>query len=192
MRKFAYLMWLPFLVGAALTIGACQSAETEDDESLEVDDFIDSTVTPNPVVAGESTDGRSYRIVRGNNQPDEILLFDWKAAFAVTVSVNNNATDEDVDVEFPLEITAATVKVEQAAGGIIIPPTGGDVEHYDSVLAAATGNKFAAVGGTQTLSFEVWYDLPSLKKECVITTTINFKDDNGMTFSKTVKANVAP
>ena len=59
MRKFAYLMWLPFLVGAALTIGACQSATTEDEESLDVDDFIDSAVTPDPIIAAVISKGNS-------------------------------------------------------------------------------------------------------------------------------------
>lgn len=191
MRKFAYLMWLPFLVGTALSLGACQSATTTD-TTLQVDDFVDASAAPSPTNAVESTDGRTYRIVRGNNQPDEILPFDWKTSFSVTVSINKNATDKDVDLAFPVEVTATSVKVEQAAGGIVTTPTGGDTEHYDSVLSGASGNKIAAVGGAITMTFDVWYDLPSLRREAVITVTVNFKDDDGTTFSKQIKVNVNP
>jgi hypothetical protein len=184
-------MWLPFLVGTALSIGACQSATTTD-TTLQVDDFVDASAAPSPTNAVESTDGRTYRIVRGNNQPDEILKFDWKTSFAVTVSINKNATDKDVNLSFPVEVTSTSVKVEQAAGGIVTTPTGGDTEHYDSVLTSASGNKIPAVGGAITMTFDVWYDLPSLKKEAVVTVTINLKDDDGTTFSKQVKVNVNP
>jgi hypothetical protein len=191
MRKLAYFMWLPFLFVTALSIAGCQSASTSD-TTLNVDDFVDASAAPSPTNAVESTDGRTYRVVRGNNQPDEILLFDWKTSFAVTVSINKNATDKDVNLTFPVEITSTSVKVEQAAGGIVTTPTGGDTEHYDSVLASATGNKIAAVGGAITMTFDVWYDLPSLRKEAVITVTVSFKDDDGVTFSKQIKVNVNP
>lgn len=191
MRKLAHFLWLPLLVATALTVAGCQSAET-DEETLDVDDFVDAVVTPSPTNASESTDGRTYRVVRGNNQPDDILLFDWKTSYTVTVSLNKNATDKDVDLAFPVEVTSTSVKVEQASGGIVTTPTGGDTEHYDSVMTGASGNKIAAVGGAITMTFDVWYDLPSLKREAVITTTINFKDDDGTTFAKTVKVNVNP
>ena len=42
------------------------------------------------------------------------------------------------------------------------------------------------------MTFDVWYDLPSLRKEAVITVTVNFKDDDGVTFSKQIKVNVNP
>ena len=191
MRKLAYFMWLPFLFVTALSIAGCQSASTSD-TTLNVDDFVDASAAPSPTNAAESTDGRTYRIVRGNNQPDEILKFDWKTTFSVTVSINKNATDKDVNLTFPVEVTSTAVKVEQAAGGIVTTPTGGDTEHYDSVLTSATGNKIAAVGGAITMTFDVWYDLPSLRKEAVITTTVSFKDDDGVTFSKQIKVNVNP
>ena len=36
-------------------------------------------------------------MVRGNDQPDEILEFDWHAGFSLTVRLNNNATSDDID-----------------------------------------------------------------------------------------------
>ena len=183
MRKVATILWLPFLFAAALSFSACQSA-TSTEETLKVDDFVDATVTPSPASASECTDGKTYRVVRGNNQPDDILLFDWCSTFAVTLTLNKNATDKDVNLSFPVEITSATVKVEQASGG--------DTEHYDSVLLSSTASSITAVGGASTLSFFVWYDLPSLRKEARITVTVNFKDDDDVTFAKTVRVNIAP
>jgi hypothetical protein len=129
-------------------------------------------------------------VVRGNNQPDDILAYDWITRFSVTLTFNSNATSDDVDLTFPVTITAATAKVEQATGGIVTPPTGGDTEHYDSTIVSSTGAKFAAVGATQTVTFDVWYDLPSLRNEALVTVTINLKDDDAVTFSKTVTVQV--
>ena len=86
--------------------------------------------------------GRTYRVVRGNNQPDEILEFDWRTIFTVTVRLNDKAGDSDLDLAFPVDITAATVKVKQATGGILSPPTGGDAEHQDYVIAQTSGNRY--------------------------------------------------
>jgi len=168
---------------------ACQSP-TETDESIEVDDLLEVSVTPDPAVAGESTDGKTYRVVRGNNQPDDILAFDWKTQFTITAKMLDAADDDDA-LEFPVDLTSATVQVQQATGGIVTSPTGGDTEHYDYV-AQASSNRFAAVNSSISLTMDVWYDLPSLRKEALITVTLSFKDDDGMTFSKTVTVKVAP
>jgi hypothetical protein len=172
-------------------LSGCQSP-TSSDDPLDVDDFVDATVTPAHATAAPSTDGRTYRVARGNNQPDDVLAYDWVTTFAITLAVNDNATHKDVDLEFPVTITAATGKVQQATGGIVSPPTGGDTEHYESVLIQSSGSTIAAVNGTVTLTFQVWYDLPSLKREALITETINFKDADGVTFAKTVDIVVDP
>jgi hypothetical protein len=174
---------------AALLMAGCQSA-TNPDETLDVDDFVDVVVNPNPVSAAESR-GRTYRVVRGNNQPDEILEFDWKATFTLNVTLNQNASDKDLDITFPVDLTAATAKVQQASGGIS-PPTGGDVEHYDSVIVQASSNRFAGANTGTTMTFDVWYDLPSLRREALITVSLAFKDDDGSTFTKNVDVRIAP
>jgi hypothetical protein len=175
---------------AAVVAGACQSP-TDPDQTLDVDDFVDASVAPDPAAAVASR-GRTYRVVRGNNQPDEILEFDWKTTFTLTVTLNQNASDKDLDLEFPIDITSATVKVQQASGGIVNPPTGGEVEHYESVLAQASSNRFGAASASNTMTFDVWYDLPSLRREALVTVAIGFKDNNGKTFSKNVDVRVAP
>ena len=41
------------------------------------------------------------------------------------------------------------------------------------------------------MSFDVWYDLPSLRKEALITVTLTFADENNKSFSKNVLVRVA-
>jgi hypothetical protein len=171
---------------AALVSCACQSPTDPNTTT----DFIDSTVSPDPANAAGPT-GRFYTIKGDSNTPDQTLEYDWHSSFTVRVTLNEHATDKNVDVSFPVKITAATLRVQQASGGIITPPTGGDVEHYDFV-SQASSNKFAAVGSSVNIAFEVWYDLPSLRKEALISVTLSFADADGVTFTEVVEVNVAP
>lgn len=181
---------LSITMAGAPFIAACQSP-TDPDDTPSVDDFLETSASPNPAIAGESTDGRTYRVVRGNNQPDEILRYDWKTSFSVTARLNDKADDEDY-LTFPVNLTSATVTVKQASGGIVTPPTGGEVEHSEFVVTRSTSNLFAAINTSNTFDFDVWYDLPSLRKEALITVTLTFTDDDGVTFTKTVDVPVAP
>jgi len=158
---------------------------------MSFDEAVDVSVSPNPTVADTATGGRSYRVVRGNNQPDEILAYDWHAVFSTSMAFNAQATSDDVDVAFPIRITATTIAVKQASGGIVTTPTSGDTEKYEFVIAAG-GNSVSGVDATVGTTFEVWYDLPSLRKEAVITVAFTFVDDDGASFQKSVDFNVAP
>lgn len=178
------------LLAAAAAAASCQSP-TSASSSLNVDDFVNATISPDPAAASASS-GKTYRVVRGNNQPDEVLEYDWVTTFSVTVIVNSNATSKDVDLSFPVTVTSASGKVEQASGGIVTPPTGGEVEHYESIILASSGSQISGVGGGVTMNFLVYYDLPSLKKEALVTEVISFKDNAGKTFSKSVPVKVAP
>ncbi len=177
---------------AAASLSGCQKTDSTDD-TLKVDDFVVSTTTPGIATADGPGTGKTYRIVRGNNQPDDILEYDWHTSFSVTTTINNHATDDSVKLSFPVTLSAASAKVQQASGGIVNPPTGGDVEHYEYV-SSASSNKIGAVGGAITQTFEVWYDLPSLRREALVTLTLNFTDDSSTpkTFTKTVNVQVAP
>lgn len=176
------VLMVPLLAG-------CQSP-TDPDETLEVDDFLAVTANPDPTTASESTDGRTYRIVRGNNQPDDVLAFDWKTALTVTATLNSRADDDDA-LEFPVTLSSVAVVVKQASGGIVTPPTGGDTEHYDYVTSASS-NTFAAVNSSVSIALEIWYDLPSLRREALVTVTLSFKDNDGQSFSKSIDVKVAP
>src|SRR5215216_108527 len=115
---------------SALMLAGCQHP-TDPDDVLSFDEAADVVVAPNPVQADTATGGRTYRVVRGNNQPDEILAYDWHAVFSTTITLNSNAANDDVDVSFPIKLTAATLTVKQASSGIITPPTGTETEKYD-------------------------------------------------------------
>ena len=56
----------------------------------------------------------------------------------------------------------------------------------------ASSNQFPGIANPITLSFEVWYDLPSLRKECVVTLSYAFVDNDGTGFSRSVDFKVAP
>lgn len=174
---------------ALLSLSACQSP-TDPDETLDVDDFLEIVATPSVATAVDSTDGRTYRVVRGNNQPDEILTFDWKTSFSITATLNSKADDDDA-LEFPVKLTGITIVVKQASGGIVTSPTGGETEKYDFVTSA-TGNQFPGINSSVSVAFDVWYDLPSLKREALVTVNLTFTDNDGVVFSKAHDVRVNP
>jgi hypothetical protein len=191
MRRGLRAILCPLLTTIVLANAGCQSP-TDADDTPDVDDFLIVNLSPGTTVtASESTDGRTYRVVRGNNQPDEILAFDWKTSFAVGITLNDKADDDDY-LAFPVKISSATVTVKQASGGVVTTPTGGDTEHSDYVVSNTTSNTFGAVNSTNTLTFDVWYDLPSLRREALITVQLTFEDDDGLVFSKSVDVRVSP
>lgn len=174
-----------------ISLAGCQSP-TDPSNSVSYDDAIDVVVTPDPIVGEASATNRTYRIVRGNNQPDDIGTYDWRAVFTTTVTFNAKSTDKDVDIQFPVRMTATTLEVKQATGGIITPPTGAEKEYFEFVTLNATGNTFPVVGSAASLQFEAWYDLPSLRKEAVAIVTYSFTDDDGKSFQKSEELKVAP
>ena len=178
--------------GAAVLLGtlgllACQSPTDPD----EVTDFIDVTVSPDPAGAGGPT-GRTYKVEGDGDEPDEVREYDWKTTFTLAVTLTEDAQAENVELDFPVDITAATVRVQQASGGIVTPPTGGEAERYDFVIAQASSNRFVGINTPIDMTFEVWYDLPSLRKEALVNVTLSFEDDSGATFTEVVPVRVAP
>jgi hypothetical protein len=178
------------LLAAVAAVG-CQSP-TDPTDRLTYDEAIDITSSPDPISADTQTGGRTYRIVRGNNQPDEILPYDWHSVFNAAINLNGNATDDDLDIDFPVRVVATTLTIKQASGGIITPPSGSETEKYEFVTLSASGNQFPSTNAPITLSFEVWYDLPSLRKEAVVQVAASFVDNDGTTFQKTMDLRVAP
>jgi hypothetical protein len=176
---------------AGLAIAACQNP-TDPSDDVNYTEAVDITASPDPIEAGASTDGKTYRVVRGNNQPDELVKYDWHAVFSTTLSLNDKSKDTDLDIDFPVRITGATLTVKQATGGIITPPSGSEKEAFEYVPLSASGNSFAAVGNPITMTFEAWYDLPSLRKESVVTLTFAFVDNDGTSFQKSIDFRVAP
>lgn len=178
-------------LAAAVCAAACQSP-TDPSDRTSYDETVDITSAPDPIAADTQTGGRTYRVIRGNNQPDEILAYDWHAVFSASVSLNDKANDDDLDVDWPVKVTATTLSVKQASGGIITPPTGSDSEKFEFVTLSASGNQMSGPNAPISLEFEVWYDLPSLRKEAVVQLAVSFLDNDGTTWAKTVDLRVAP
>jgi hypothetical protein len=179
------------LLLAAVSAAGCQKP-TDPSDRISYDEIVDVSSAPDPITADTETGGRTYRVVRGNNQPDDILAYDWHAIFSASVQLNGQATDDDLDVDFPVRVTAATLTVKQASGGIITPPTGGDSEKFEFITLSASGNQLTGTDAPINLSFVVWYDLPSLRKEAVVQLAVSFVDDDGTTWAKSVDLRVAP
>ena len=180
-----------WMIVMALLTASCQSP-TDPDNSTNYTDILDISATPNPIGADTLTGGRTYRVVRGNNQPDDILPYDWHAIFSMTLTFNDNAKDKDLNVDFPVKLSATTITVKQASGGIVTPPTGADTEKSEFVILSTSSNQLSAIGTPMTGTFEVWYDLPNLRKEAVVQVTLSFTDDDGTTFSIQKEITVAP
>jgi hypothetical protein len=174
-----------------LAAAGCQKP-TDPSDTIRFDQAVDITANPDPISADVQTGGRTYRVVRGNNQPDDILPYDWHAVFAANISLNSNADDDDLDIDYPVRVVATTLTIKQATGGIVTPPSGGESEKYEFVTLSASGNQFAGIDTPITLGFEVWYDLPSLRKEAIVQVAASFVDDDGSTFQKVVDIKVAP
>lgn len=187
LNRVVGMLALPLLTVTAL---ACQSP-TDPDDQIDYDDVIDVTGNPNPIGAGPSTDGRTYRVQR-NEQPDEIRPYDWYAQFGISIVFNQDALDDDVDVDFPVRLTQVQVKVLQATSGVPTPPTGSDAEHSEFASLGSSGSTFSAVGNAINMSFEIWYDLPSLRKEGIARVTLSFQDDDGVAFQKVEDIPIAP
>lgn len=180
-------------LAAALPLSGCQKTD-DTDTSLKVDDFTIATQFPNPATADGPGTGVTYRVVRGNNQPDDILEYDWHTAFGLGVTINNNATSDSVKLTFPVTLTSVNAVAHQASGGIITPPSGTDAEYSKFVISSSSGSVISAVNGVINMNMDVWYDFPNLRKEAVVTVTLNFSDDSSTpkTFTKTFNVKVSP
>ena len=92
---------------------------------------MDLTASPDPAQATAST-GVTYTI-KGDHDghPDEIRTYPWKTSFVVNIQETGGLA---------LDITAVNLKVQQASGGIVIAPSGGEVEYYQ-FNSSASGNR---------------------------------------------------
>jgi hypothetical protein len=173
-----------------LALSGCQSP-TDPDDTIVVDDFVEASQNPDPANAGGG-DGRVYEKPQ-TDLPSLFLPYDWKVRFDVILRINSTADDEDLDLVFPIEITSVSVTVNQCSGGIVIPPSG-DAIYTAHDVVGSTGNTFSGINTSNTLTLDVWYDLPNGRKEACIDVTAGLKwdneDDQEITASKVVKVRV--
>ena len=172
------LRWISrvVLAAGALSLAACQSPTTASSSSS-----VTMTFSPDPVSASPSS-GVSYTI-KNANKPDETHEYQYMTTFAATLK-NADKTG--------MTISALSISVQQASGGIVVVSTTGDAEHY-TFSSTPDSNKVAANGGTETSQFTVWYSLPSQGHEALI--TINYSlsmDDDSGSFASSGSVHVAP
>jgi hypothetical protein len=135
------------------------------------------TFSPSPAIATPSS-GVTYTILGDDTHPDQIIEYPWKTSFTVTIQETAGVGRN---------ITAMSLKVQQASGGIVITPTSG-VEHYQ-YNSQASGNRIEG-NGTANVSFEAWYDLPNDGREALVTVTFSFTDDNNASFAELASVQV--
>ena len=183
------------LVAAIAAAVACRVPEPERarTETVDYSEALDITVDP-----GSDRRRHVYRwktvSCRARQQPARRVAA-LRLARRVLVDARPERarpTTKTSTLDFPVRITGATLTVKQATGGIITPPSGTEKESFEYVPLAASGNQFSGIANPITLSFEVWYDLPSLRRECVVTLTYSFVDNDGTGFSRSVDFKVAP
>jgi hypothetical protein len=148
-----------WLAGACLA-AACSSPTS----STQLN--VDLTATPDPTTAVASQ-GVTYTITGDSTHADQIRTYPWETSFVVNLQETAGTA---------MEITSVNLKVQQAAGGIVIAPSGGEVEHFQ-FNSSASGNQLNA-NGHASVGFDVWYDLPNKGREALITATFGFKTTN--------------
>ena len=165
------------LVGAAC-LPACSSPTTS---SATLD--VTLTSNPDPATASGPT-GVTYKVTN----PDDTVSYyeyDYRTNFTVTIKE---------EAGLALTITSINVTVQQATGGIVIPPSGGDQVYFKFNSSAATNHINAR--GSADVGFDVWYDLPNQGREALVTVAFTFDyedaDKNTYTYSDTFKVKVAP
>jgi len=161
------------LIATVIWLGACSAPTTT--TSLEVT----LSANPDPTTA-EGSRGVTYTITNADSTIST-YEYDWKTSFVATIQETGGLA---------VDITAVDLKVQQASGGIVIVPSGGQVEHY-RFNSSASGNRVSA-NGTASIGFEVWYDLPNLGREALVTVALSFKDDDSNTYSKSLQVKVSP
>jgi hypothetical protein len=171
LRNFTLLLF------TAAVSAACQSPSAPNS----VDD-IDIVLTANPAVAAATpSTGVTYVKEKGTDgKADVIDEYDWTSSFTIN-AVNDERTGA--------VITQVNVAPHQASGGILIPPSGGEVE-YSKFAVRASGNRLEASGGSVSVGIDVWYDFPIRSKEALVTVSISFKDDDDLTFTKSIDVRI--
>ncbi len=162
------------LLVAASLVPAC-SAPTSSSPTLSVT----ITSNPNPANASGPT-GVQYKVTNADSTVS-LYEYDYRTNFTLTIQETGGLA---------LDITAINLTVQQATGGIVIQPSGGDQVYYKFNSSAPTNHINAK--GSASVGFDVWYDLPNTGREALVTVGFSFKDSDDNTYSQTAQVKVAP
>jgi hypothetical protein len=162
----------------SLVVAACLPACSSPTSSSPTLD-VTLTANPDPSTASGPT-GVQYKVTNADSTVS-FYEYDYRTSFTVTIKENAGTA---------LDITAIDLKVQQATGGIVITPSGGDQIYYKFNSSAVT-NRINAKGSAD-VGFDTWYDLPNGGREALVTVGFSFKDDDNNTYSDTLQLKVAP
>jgi hypothetical protein len=175
MRR-AVLILLP--LAATFGLGGC-SSPTSSSPTFDVA----LTADPDPA-NGTGPTGVTYKVT---NADDTVSTYeyDWRTIFTVRIQEKAGLA---------LDITQLNATVQQATGGIVIPPSGGEQVYYK--FSSSSSVNHVNANGTADVGFDVFYDLPNLKREALVTVSFAFKytdsNDQDYTYTKTLDVRVAP
>jgi hypothetical protein len=161
------------LLAAVSWLGACSSPTSSTELSVDV------TANPDPTTASESH-GVTYQVTNADSTYST-YEYSYRASFTATIQETGGTA---------LDITALDLKVQQATGGIVITPSGGD-QIYFKFNSSAVTNHINAKGSAE-VGFDVWYRLPNGGREALVTVGLSFKDKDDNTYSKTLQVKIAP
>jgi hypothetical protein len=175
MRR-ALKIFLPLVAAAGL--GGC-SSPTESDPEFDVT----FSANPDPAVATPST-GVQYKVT---NADDSVSYYDYDYRASFNVSIKDEAG-------MALDVTSINLTIQQATGGIVVTPSGGDQVYFKFNSSAVTNHINA--NGSADVGFDVWYDLPNQGREALITVSFTFEyedeDEDTYSYSDTFQVKVAP
>ncbi len=170
--KRAVLTLLPLL--AVAWLGGC-SSPTSSTPTLKVT----LSSNPDPATATGPT-GVLYKVTAADGSVT-YQEYAYRTVFTVTIQETGGVA---------LDITSLNATVQQAAGGIVIPPSGGEQIYFKFNSSAATNHVNAK--GSADVGFDVYYTLPSGRKEALVTVAFTFQDSSKNTYSDTLGVKVAP
>jgi hypothetical protein len=170
--KRAVLTLLPLL--AVAWLGGC-SSPSESTPTLKVT----LTASPDPATASGPT-GVMYKVTNADGTVS-YYEYAYRTVFTVTIQETGGVA---------LDIVQLNATVQQAAGGIVIPPSGGEQIYFKFNSSAATNHINAR--GSADVGFDVYYTLPNGGKEALVTVAFSFQDSDRNTYSDTLGVKVAP
>ena len=166
------------LLAAGLSLAACTETPLTPTEEIPVEQPVLISTAPDPIYAVPST-GVTF-VVDG-----EVREHAFRASFDLILRGN---PDNGVGVS----VESDSITLQQLLSVPVDGPGGGvdRVRHaYESRAAAVTR---VEPGGETSRAFDVWYTLPSGGREVLIAVTLNFIDDNAITFSGVHQVTVQP
>ena len=160
--------------GLVLVSSACDAPTTSSSIDLTL------TYSPDPAVASGPGTGVTYKVTNADDSVSH-YEYDYRTTFTVHIEETGGKA---------LDITQLNITVQQATGGIVIPPSGGDQIYFKFNSNAATNHINA--NGSADVGFDVWYDNPNGNREALITVGLSFEDEDEYSYSQTAKVKVAP